>query len=64
MVFNSRTDRVAFEPGDMIRCRNAEDAAALGDIFCHREINWEFVYELDGKTGIWLKVLPEEAAEE
>ena len=64
MLFRSKTKRVAFEPGDIIRCENAEDAATLGDIFCQREIPWEFIYELDGNRGIWIRVLSEEAAEE
>lgn len=64
MLYRSQNNRVAFEPGDVIRCENAEDEATLGDIFAKRGIPWEFVYELDGQRGIWLKVLPEEAAEE
>lgn len=64
MLYRSESNRVAFEPGDIIRCENAEDAATLADIFCKRGINWEFMYVLDGKSGIWVRVLPGEAAEE
>lgn len=39
MVFNSKTGRVAFEPGDTIRCRNADDAGQLADILIDRKIN-------------------------
>ena len=52
MVFNSKTNRVAFEPGDTIKCRDANDAAQLGDILCERHINWEFLYEKNKQKGI------------
>lgn len=64
MLYRSESNRVAFESGDIIRCENAEDAATLADIFSKRGINWEFMYVLDGKSGICVRVLPGEAAEE
>lgn len=64
MVFNSKTGRVAFEPGDTIRCRDTFDAGELADIMCERKIPFEFVYEKDGVKGIWIKVLAEEAADQ
>lgn len=64
MLFNSEKCRVAFEPGDTIRCKNADDAGELADIFCQREIPFEFIYNMNGKKGIWITVLPEEEADE
>lgn len=64
MLFNSKNGRVALEPGDTIRCRDAEDAGKLADILCERKINWEYKYEKDGKKGIWIEILAEEAANE
>ena len=64
MLFNSETKRVVFEPGDSIRCKTPNDAAELADIFCDRAIPWEMFYEKDGKKGIWIAVLSEEAAEQ
>lgn len=61
MIFNSKTGRVALEPGDMVRCKNANDAATLADIFCDRGINWEIVYKKGEQKGIWLVVLEEDA---
>ena len=61
MLFNSKTGRVALEPGDMVRCRNANDAATLADIFCDRGINWKIVYKKGEQKGIWIEVLEEDA---
>ena len=57
MLFNSKTGRVALEPGDMIRCRDTFDAGELADIMCERKIPFEFIYEKDGVKGIWIMVL-------
>jgi hypothetical protein len=51
---------VALEPGDMIRCKSDWDGATLADILSERGINWDYVYEKDGKEGLWVIVLPEE----
>ena len=65
MVFNSEKKKVTFEPGDIIRCKNAEDAAILGDMFADIQVQWEFLYRLHGQRGIWIIILAaEEAAEE
>ena len=64
MLFNSKTKRVAFEPGDTIRCKNADDAGELADIFCQRAIPFELVYDYEGEKGIWITVLAEEEADE
>lgn len=64
MVFNSKTIRVSLEPGDMIRCKSDWDGATLADILSERGINWDYVYEKDGKEGLWVIVLPEEANDE
>jgi len=65
MVFNSEKKRVTFEPGDIIRCKDAEDAATLGDMFADIQVKWEFIYRLHGQRGIWIIILAtEEAAEE
>lgn len=37
MVFNSKNNRVALEPGDMIRCKSDWDGATLADILSERE---------------------------
>ena len=63
MVFNSKTGRVAFEPGDTIRCKDADDAGTLADILSKRQIPWELLYEKKGEKGIWIEIL-EEAADE
>ena len=60
MVFNSKTNRVSLEPGDTIKCRDAKDAAQLGDILCERHINWEFLYEKNKQKGIWIVILADE----
>lgn len=62
MVFNSKTGRVAFEPGDTISCRNADDASQLAVVLSDREINWEFIFSHNGKEGIWIKILVNEEA--
>ena len=67
MVFNSENCRVAFEPGDMIRCKNTEDAVKLSNIFESRDINYVEVHDNGhGQRGIWLVVVveDEEAAEQ
>lgn len=67
MVFNSKTGRVAFEPGDMIRCKNTEDAVKLSNIFESRNINYVEIHNNGrGERGIWLVVVieDEEAAEQ
>lgn len=63
MLFNSKTGRVALEPEDMIRCKNANDAATLADILSKRQIPWELLYEKNGEKGIWIEIL-EEAADD
>ena len=64
MVFNSKTGRVAFEPGDTIRCRNADDAGQLADMLSDRQINWEFIYSHNGKEGIWITIQADEEAKQ
>lgn len=65
MVFNSEKRRVSFEPGDIIRCKNKDDAAMLGDMFADIDIKWDFLYRLHGQRGIWIIILGvEEAAEQ
>ena len=63
MLYKNETKRVAFEPGDTIRCKNADDAGELADIFCKKGIPFEFIYNMNGQKGIWIIVLAEEAAE-
>ena len=67
MVFNSKNCRVAFEPGDMIRCKNTEDAVKLSNIFESRNISYVEIHNNGrGQRGIWLVVVieDEEAAEQ
>lgn len=62
MVFNSKTIRVSLEPGDTIKCKDADDAGKLADILSDRKIPWELLYEKDGVKGIWIEILEDEEA--
>lgn len=61
MIFNSKTMRARLEPGDTIRCKDADDAGTLADILSKRQIPWELLYEKKGKKGIWIEILEEDA---
>lgn len=60
MVFNSKTIRVSLEPGDTIKCKDADDAGKLADILSDRKIPWELLYEKDGVKGIWIEILEDD----
>lgn len=64
MVFNSKTIRVSLEPGDTIRCKNADDAGKLADVLSQRKIPWELVYEKDGVSGIWIEIIDDEESKD
>lgn len=44
-------------PGDTIRCMNSEDAAEVAEALGEAGYEWDFVYELNGKKGIWIEIL-------
>ena len=60
MVFNSKTIRVSLEPGDTIKCKDADDAGKLADILSDRKIPWKLLYEKDGVKGIWIEILEDD----
>ena len=64
MIYKSERNRVVFEPGDTIRCKNADDAGLLTEILCERQIPWEFMFEKDGQRGIWIVILEDEGEDE
>ena len=61
MVFNSKTNRVAFEPGDEIKCRNSEDADILIDILNDRQIKWIAQFDLH-KNCFVIEILSDKEA--
>ena len=47
--------------GDLIQCKDAEDAANVADALTKNGIEWDFVYEHDGEKGIWIEIREDEA---
>ena len=47
-------------PGDYIRCKDAEEAAGYAEALGVDGYEWDFVYEINGKKGIWIEILGRE----
>ena len=47
-------------PGDFIRCKDAEEAAEDAERLGKDGYEWDFVYEINGKKGIWIEILGKE----
>lgn len=47
--------------GDLIKCRDTEDAASVADALSKNGIEWDFVYEHDGEEDIWIEIREDEA---
>ena len=47
--------------GDLIQCKDAEDAANVADALTKNGIAWDFVYEHAGEKGIWIEIQEDEA---
>lgn len=46
--------------GDLIKCRDAEDATNVADALSENGIEWEFIYEHDEEKGIWIEIQEDE----
>lgn len=44
------------EVGDTIKCRDKEDMLNMMTELANEGIETEFVFEMDGKAGLWLEV--------
>lgn len=45
-----------FEPGDTIKCHDADDLINAMQELAQEGIETDFVYEMDGKKGFWLVI--------
>lgn len=45
------------KPGDFIRYEDAEEAAEDAERLGANGYEWDFVFEVNGKKGIWIEIL-------
>lgn len=42
--------------GDLIKCRDKEDAAGVAETLSNLGYIWDYVFEHDGQKGIWIEI--------
>ena len=42
--------------GDLIKCRDKEDAGGVAETLSNLGYIWDYVFEHDGQKGIWIEI--------
>ena len=42
--------------GDLIHCRDKEDAGGVAETLSNLGYIWDYVFEHDGQKGIWIEI--------
>ena len=50
------SEKKCLEPGDTIKCHDEEDFLSLHSELCREGYLIDFLYEKDGKEGLWLEI--------
>ena len=43
--------------GDIIKCKDKEEAGKVADALITEGYKWEFIFEINGRRGIWIEIL-------
>lgn len=48
--------QIELQTGDMIKCKDKEDAGKVADALCDLGYKWDYKFEHKGSRGIWIEI--------